>query len=562
MGGPPHALLVSRTPAEGMYLEEALTTQDISVETMSPAALPSSLEGLLAYDLVILIDTPPSELDQLRQAALASYVRDTGGGLLAISGRQGLRRDVDGKGRLLASVLPVDLAAPSEKEEPPVALVLLIDRSSSMIGEKLDYAKQAALAVIDKLTANDQLGVIAFDARYDWILPLAPLKDKAQVKATVGSLGAGGGTKFAPALEEAYYALGSSDSTIRHEILLTDGVSTDPDVFAELLGKLRAGGVTVSTVAIGSGADLKLLKDIARLGQGRFSLATRAEEVPNIFVKETQALQNNAQQHAETRALVATSARELAGIDWSTAPTLGGYVRTHAKATSETLLETSRHDPLLVRWRYGLGQVLAFTSDATTLWGTNWITSRWPGFSKLWAQTVRGMQRPHGRQDLALSLEIHDERLSIKVIGTDPQGRLLDELEVHARVVDGTSQTHELVLEQVGPGRYATTVEVPPGSVLVLPTATRAGRRYEGRWGTLSRPYPVELMHTEPNRAFLESLTTLGRGHAVTDVSDALGRSTIKLPRTIPLLPLLGLAAAVLFLIELSIKRARWERRT
>src|SRR5206468_795728 len=157
---------------------------------------------------------------------------------------------------------------------------------------------------------------------------------------------------------------------------------------AELLGKARGVGVTVSTVAIGKGADVKLLQRIAQLGAGRYTLADRANQVPDIFVHETESVQREAAQRRDTPVRRAAPARELEGIDFASAPPLSGYVRTRAKAGAEVLLEAGAHDPILARWRYGLGQVAAFTSDATAAWGERWL--RWPGFGQLWAQLSRG----------------------------------------------------------------------------------------------------------------------------------------------------------------------------
>lgn len=553
--GPPRILLAAETPEEGEHLEEALSVQGLNVESVSPSSLPTTVDGLVGFDEVILAGVPLDELDRLRQAALASWVRDAGGGLLFVAGRQGLRRDPEGKAGALEPVLPVELAAPSERDEPPVALVLLIDRSGSMTGEKLQFAKQAALAVIDKLTAQDQLGVIAFDAKFDWILPLAPIDDKARVKAQVGALGAGGGTRFYPALEEAYFTLASAEAAARHAVLLTDGVSTDPDIFAALLAKARKAGVTVSTVAIGKGADLKLLGEIARLGGGRYSMAASADQVPNIFVHEAETVQREASQRRDTPVVQVARARELAGIDFTHSPPLAGYVRTRAKAGSEPLLETNARDPLLVRWRYGLGQVVAFTSDATTVWGARWLG--WAGFGKLWTQLVRGMARAHDRNDLALSLRADGGRLQATVDAIDAEGRFLDGWDVRAELLDADGRAREVALPQVAPGRYATWVGLPSTTVLARPFADRAGRRVDGEWAVLARPYPEELLHTGTDESALSALARAGGG--VVGGAELLSSSTGTARRERPLAPPLTLLALLLLVGDLAVRRAQWE---
>lgn len=560
VNGPPRVLLAAATPEEGVHLEEALAAQEIGVESISPGSLPSSLEGLLGYDEVILAGVAPFELDGLRQRALASYVRDTGGGLVFVSGQRGLRRDPDGHANALEPILPVELAAPSERQEPPIAIVLLVDRSGSMVGEKLGYAKQAALAVIDRLTAHDQVGVIAFDASFDWAVALSPLTDKEPVKAAVGSLGAGGGTRFYPALEEAYFALGSADVALRHAILLTDGVSTDPDIFADLLAKASTRGITVSTVAIGNEADTKLLTRIAKLGGGRYTQAATASQVPQIFLKETETVQKDAAQRAETSVRVRTAARELNGIDFRTAPPILGYLRTKAKgSTAEVLLETDHHDPLLVRWRYGLGTVVAYTSDATGLWSQEWLTRKWPGFGLLWSQVVRGTQRTRSRHDLSLTVTPRLERLELRVEAIDASGRFLNDLEVKVRVVESEHPAREVALEQTSPGHYTGEIEDDGGSVLASPSASVGGRRLDGAWVVVPRPYPPELSDIGPNDRFLDRLQQLGHGRRVAATADLA--TVPRLPRRVPLTLPFGVLALALFLADVFAKRSRWEVR-
>jgi uncharacterized membrane protein len=556
VGGAPRVLLVADPPEEGMHLEEALRAQGIQVESVQPTSLATGVDELFTYDVVILAGIAPFDLDRRREAALTSFVRDTGGGLLFVSGRRGLRRDVEGRSHPLEALLPVEMVAPSEREEPPVAMVLLIDRSGSMTGEKLDYAKQAAWKVIDTLTQHDRLGVIAFDAKFDWILPLGPIEDKQRVHDMVGQLGAGGGTRFLPALEEAYYSLATSDAAVKHALLLTDGVSTDPNVFPELLAKARQRAITVSTVAIGNGADVKLLSEIAKLGGGRYTLAARASEVPQIFVKETQTVQREAAQRGHTAARLALAARELTGLDLATAPPLAGYLRTRAKAGSEVLLDTGSRDPLLVRWQFGLGRVVAFTSDATAAWGEAWL--RWPGFGQLWSQVTRGLERPRGRHDLDLALSADGGLLTLTLEVADADGHLVNDCDARAQVLDGAQAAHEVPLPQIAPGRYRGQLEVPEGTLLARASASRAGRRLEGDWTVLARPYSDELARIGDNRPLLDELAA--SGGVIDDPGQLVGPGRKKLPRAHDLGIVLALLALVVFLADLAAKRAQWER--
>jgi Ca-activated chloride channel family protein len=82
----------------------------------------------------------------------------------------------------------------------------------------------------------------------------------------------------------------------------------------------------------------------------------------------------------------------LDGVGVDTAPALKGYIKFIAKPTSDTILKIDEKDPLLVRWQYGLGRAVVFTSDAKSRWAADWVT--WKGFDKLWANIFRDLL-PH-----------------------------------------------------------------------------------------------------------------------------------------------------------------------
>ena len=70
------------------------------------------------------------------------------------------------------------------------------------------------------------------------------------------------------------------------------------------------------------------------------------------------------------------------GVDFDHAPRLLGFVKEKAKTDSETILRVDSGEPLLVRWQYGLGRVIAFMSDARSRWSAPWV--QWASFGTLW----------------------------------------------------------------------------------------------------------------------------------------------------------------------------------
>ncbi|MCI0588940.1 MAG: VWA domain-containing protein, partial [Planctomycetes bacterium] len=125
---------------------------------------------------------------------------------------------------------PEPPAEPPDKkavESATVTLLLLIDRSGSMAGVKIERAKEAALASAETLDPQDQVAVIAFDASAEEVCALGAAGDRERIRGCVASLGAGGGTRFEPALRRAIEVAGTAPPGIRHVVLLSDGMTED-----------------------------------------------------------------------------------------------------------------------------------------------------------------------------------------------------------------------------------------------------------------------------------------------------------------------------------------------
>lgn len=178
----------------------------------------------------------------------------------------------------------VATAAPKPK---PGALVLVIDRSGSMQGAKLDAAKAAALAAFDALGAGDRIAVVTFDSEAKLWIPLAGTSDRKFIKTELDRIQAGGGTNIYPALKLAFETLKPLKAGHRHIILFTDGEAPS-DGIAELLSDMRASNITASAVGVGD-ADRNLLAMIADAGEGRLYLIDDISALPKVFAKEVAA---------------------------------------------------------------------------------------------------------------------------------------------------------------------------------------------------------------------------------------------------------------------------------
>ena len=127
----------------------------------------------------------------------------------------------------LDRAMPAKVAPPSSPEG--TCVVLIIDKSSSMEGKKIELARQSAIGVIDNLRPIDLVGVLIFDNSFQWAVPIRRAEDRTLIKRLVSGITPDGGTQIAPALTEAYRKMLPVKATFKHIVLLTDGISEEGD---------------------------------------------------------------------------------------------------------------------------------------------------------------------------------------------------------------------------------------------------------------------------------------------------------------------------------------------
>ena len=176
-------------------------------------------------------------------------------------------------------VATVASAAPNKHEHG--TLVILIDRSGSMQGNRLDAAKAAMNAAASALDPTDDIEIVAFDSDAMVFVRLEPA---AKVdKRNIDRLQAGGGTDYLPALELAHQSLAKLKGK-KHVVLLSDG-EAPADGLVERIHQMRESGITLSAIGIGD-ADRELLKTLADAGDGRVYMADDLSVLTKLFVQE------------------------------------------------------------------------------------------------------------------------------------------------------------------------------------------------------------------------------------------------------------------------------------
>jgi len=175
--------------------------------------------------------------------------------------------------------------AESPKPRAPRTLVLVIDRSGSMQGAKLDAAKLAVDSAVGTLQAGDQVAVVAFDSEAQVFLRPQSASNRARITKEIARLTSGGGTNILAGIKEASEILHDLKAGTKHVILLSDGQSPS-DGISDLVKQMRKDQITISTIAV-DGADEVLLKQISVEGAGRMYKVTDLGQLSQTFVKET-----------------------------------------------------------------------------------------------------------------------------------------------------------------------------------------------------------------------------------------------------------------------------------
>ncbi len=143
-------------------------------------ACPRKLDG---YQLIIVNNWNAESISADRKAALEDYVKK-GGGLAWIAGEHNVYNDKKGQEEdALERTLPAKLAPPRSPEG--TAVVLIIDKSSSMEGRKIELARLAAIGVVENLRDIDTVGVLIFDNSFQWAVTLRKADDRASIKRLI-----------------------------------------------------------------------------------------------------------------------------------------------------------------------------------------------------------------------------------------------------------------------------------------------------------------------------------------------------------------------------------------
>ncbi len=181
-------------------------------------------------------------------------------------------------------------------QRPPLNLALVIDRSGSMEGLRLEYAKAAAKYALSQLTPNDKVSLTIFDDSVQTIVASQYVRPNANFNQLIDQIETAGSTNLHGGwLEGANQAASSLEiGRLNRVLLLSDGQANQGETRPEEIFKQVAGlakkGISTSTMGVGEDFNEDLLEGIANNGDGNYHFIHNPKQLPEIFAVELKGL--------------------------------------------------------------------------------------------------------------------------------------------------------------------------------------------------------------------------------------------------------------------------------
>ncbi len=552
-------LIINGPGGSGRYLDEIVRRQGFEVISHGAEGAPAPA----GHKVVIFNNAPRERFSASYLASVERHVAD--GGSFLMLGADASFSQTAYRQTPIEKIIPVEPKEPPKPPEKNRAVVLVIDKSGSMREDnRILYAKEAAKAVARQLKDNDLLGVVGFD---DSPFVVVYLESMSRLRGIIDNqidrLKPGGQTYFLPALQEGKRQLDRANAPRKHLILLSDGDTRGSEsALVDLVSDMRREGkITVSAIAIGAEANVRILKRISQqYGGGLFHHTIDPSTLPQIVLQQVQDDPNDQSQDNRPLIPVQSAGSELlAGFTMRNYPVVQGYMDTEVKRGAQADLSIPRADrrpPLLASWRYGKGKSVAFTSDLEGRWTRNWVG--WGGLQNFWGRIMEWLSP--SEQNL---IPLHEARVSFT------GGQSILDLSVYEDgsansqfrfSLAGKSGKSEGTLTKLAPGHFQVVLPAgASGDYRIDLTEDRAGQRiaFPPVAYTLAYDSGAEVPRPEFNYQLLTRLAEASGGEINPATPNNLRRESLSKSYQPVRQPLL-LLAFILLLAEIALRRLVW----
>ena len=380
-------------------------------------AVPGSMEELLKYDEIVLMNidfelVPTGFVDLVKR-----YVEEVGRGLVFTCGSNSYKNNALADNPL-ASILPIDLKIDERRET--IATVITVDLSSSMgqevpnqtnrYGEKMtryDMVLESVLKLLDteEFTEEDYIGVVLFDTDSTVALPITQLDEKAymkeyleqsfeeyfyehnlkqgevasfenRIRSDSGTRDANGfrikayGTMYGNGISKANILLGESDADLKQMVFLSDGEPQDQGSgYDSTIRRMANQGILTSTIGIGnlSTKAESELSTLATLGKGKFTQVDDSLDLEQSLVQIAETIKGDYKNERPTKLEKRNEGKITIGLG-DELDTIGGYYGTTIKNGAKMIISADDLRPIIAEWDVGHGHTTVYMSDLGGVW--------------------------------------------------------------------------------------------------------------------------------------------------------------------------------------------------
>lgn len=189
-------------------------------------------------------------------------------------------------------------AAVNQHKRRPLNLSLVIDKSGSMAGDKIDYTRQAAQFMVQNLGVSDTLSIVLYNDTVETLLMPEKVQRKDIISQKIGEIKPSGTTNLSSGWLEGCKLVAQNLDTpsLNRVILMSDGLAnrgvTDKTQLVTMAQQKFGEGVSTTTMGLGTDFNEDLLMEMASAGGGAFYFIESPEVTPQIFQEELQGLLN------------------------------------------------------------------------------------------------------------------------------------------------------------------------------------------------------------------------------------------------------------------------------
>lgn len=549
-------LLIEGKGGQAEEFTKLLNAINVRYDRVSAKAAPGALNEMMEYKAMVTLDVFAADLTEGFLDNLEAYVKDYGGGFITIGGENSYA--LGGyKNTSIEKVLPVTMSLEGEKQVPSMSTIYVIDHSSSMSEGRgmssLELAKEAAIAALENMREIDEVGVLAFDDGYSWVSKVQPLTDIEAIQEKIDGITIGGGTSIYPAVKEAYEAIRKSKGELKHIVVLSDGEDGFPySQYLDILNAMGKEKITLSTVAVGDGANHVLMSQLAESGNGRCYTSKSGEDLPRIFAQEVFLSTKSYLNNREFTPVLRQKGKILGGVVEEGIPSLLGYIATTAKDLATVHLESDTGEPILASWQYGLGKTIAFTSDGENKWTGKFAS--WDKYGVLWKNMIEYVTKEDAEQDGKVEVEQSGSGAHIRYT-TDTYGK---DSKVQVVYTDEEGKQQTVDLEATGAGKFEKDINFPGLGLYMLNVTHKEGKDTVASKNTaVAMQYSKEYRYLEESEALEQFVKNVG-GTVVTKPEEVFESGLDKVMASYDTTNLWLLFACLVFFFAVAYKRLQF----